>query len=136
MGKRPPEPRPSGWVDEPFINLIPISWVVELCKLPPSAIRVGLLIHHKKGLNDRNPYRDKYGPGVLNITRKFANIAMQIPPRTLTEGLDRLEEAGLIAASRGRGRAIRVSIIDVKKKEQPDDSNTEANQQIQCSIIE
>lgn len=113
MGDQPTDKKTYGWVDEPFIKLVPLSWIIELCKLPPSAIRVGLLIYHKKGITDKSPYRDKYGEGVLTITRKFAKTAMNIPPRTLTEGLNKLVEAGLITASRGQGKAIRVSIVSV-----------------------
>jgi len=68
-----------------------------------TAYKVGLLLWHLKGL--------KKTPENLAVTRKVAWDRLKIGRMALTRGLDRLEAAKLITTTRGRGKAIRVTIL-------------------------
>jgi len=75
---------------------------VEAEKAGGSALKVGLLLWHLKGIKKTTEN--------LVVTRKLAWDRLKIGRSALARGLGRLEVANLITASRGRGKAIRVTI--------------------------
>lgn len=84
-------------------GIIPLLWLVEAYKIGGSAERVGLLLWHLKGIKKTSKN--------LVVTRKVAWDRLKIGRGALTRGLDRLVAANLITTTRGRGKAIRVTIL-------------------------
>jgi hypothetical protein len=82
---------------------IPLPWLVLAHEGGGSALVVGLLLWHLKGI--------KKTAENLTVTRKVAWERMRINRCALARGLERLENANLITTRRGRGKAIRVTIL-------------------------
>lgn len=88
---------------------VPMIWLVEAGKAGGSAQRVGLLLWHLKGIKKTKEN--------LVVTRKVAWDRLRIGRSSLARGLGRLAAANLITTTRGRGRAIRVTILPASPKE-------------------
>jgi hypothetical protein len=84
-----------------YIKTIPLPWIVEASKLSQSAIRVGLLLWYRYGLTN--------DPRVRLSSKRLAEF--DIPRRTCTRGLVRLEGAGLVVVHRQHGRAPVARIV-------------------------
>lgn len=82
---------------------IPLLWLAVAYSVSSTALVVGLHLWYIRGL--RKTSED------LVISQKLATKSLRIKKRALTRGLDKLETAGLINTSRGRGKAIRVTIL-------------------------
>ena len=106
MSVNPPHPnkhygkKPSALF---LMGPVPLSWCKAAIEAGGSALAVGVCLWHLKGM--------KKSPEDLIITRKRAKETLGIGEDSLSRGLDRLETAGLITTTRGRGKAIRVTII-------------------------
>jgi hypothetical protein len=88
---------------------IPLQWLTTAQKSGGTALAVGILLWHLWGMKD--------APGALVVTRKRAKDIMGLGRDALSRGLDRLENAGLVTTTRGRGQAIRVTIRSVSPAE-------------------
>jgi len=91
---------------------VPLLWMVAAEGAGGTAPKVGLLLWHLKGLRKT--------PENLVVTRKVAWDRLKIGRMALTRGLKRLESAKLITTTRGRGKAIRVTILPVSPTEPQD----------------
>ncbi len=88
----------------PFLKgPVPLSWLALANAAGGSALPVGLCLWYLKGMNGAT--------GELGVTRKRAKDTFGIGERALSRGLVRLESAGLITTTRGKGKAIRVTIV-------------------------
>jgi len=81
---------------------VPLSWLAAALGIGASSSAVGLYLWYLRGL--RKTSSD------LIVTRKGALAALGIKKDTLRRGLIKLETAALITTTRGRGKAIRVSL--------------------------
>jgi hypothetical protein len=86
-----------------------LLWLVEADKAGGSALKVGLLLWHLKGIKKTTEN--------LVVTRKVAWDRLRIGRSALARGLSRLEAANLITTIRGRGKAIRVTILSLRPTE-------------------
>ncbi len=84
---------------------VPLPWLVAAQNAGGTALAVGILLWHLRGFKD--------APDVLVVTRKRAKDVMGLGRDALSRGLNRLEKEKLIAATRGQGQAIRVTILPV-----------------------
>jgi hypothetical protein len=74
---------------------LPLSWIVEASKLSQASIRVGLLLWYRYGITN--------DPRVRLSSKRLAEF--DLPRRTCTRGLERLELAGLVVVDRQHSRA-------------------------------
>jgi hypothetical protein len=88
---------------------VPLPWLAMAQHAGGTALCVGIFLWHLKGLTGT--------PENLVITRKRAKDTMGLGRDALSRGLDRLEVAKLIATTRGRGKAIRVTILPASPTE-------------------
>jgi len=88
---------------------VPLPWLVEADRAGGSALKVGLLLWHLKGI--------KKTPENLAVTRKVAWDRLKIGRSALARGFDRLEDSGLITTTRGQGKAIRVTLLPINPPE-------------------
>lgn len=91
--------RKSGWY---FRGPIPGDWLTLACGLPGRTLNVALYVRHQSNLSRTAQFR---------IERKGLN-RFGIGRSSLFRGLERLEAAGLIRVTRGRGRRPLVEICD------------------------
>ncbi len=82
---------------------VPILWLAAARKAGGTALAVGILLWHLGGMKD--------APEELVVTRKRAEDVMGLGRDALSRGLKRLEDVNLITTARGRGKAIRVTIL-------------------------
>jgi hypothetical protein len=82
---------------------VPLLWLTASLKAGGSAAAVGLYLWYLRGL--RKTSED------LIVTRRGALAALGVKERTLRRGLGKLETAGLVSTTRGRGKAIRVTLL-------------------------
>lgn len=83
---------------------VPLHWLKVAIGGGWSASVVGIYLWHLRGLR-------KTSDGLI-VTRRGAKDVLGIGSDSLKRGLTRLETAGLITCTRGRGKAIRVTIIN------------------------
>jgi hypothetical protein len=90
-------------------GVVLLLWLVAADEAGGTAANVGLLLWHLKGIQKTTEK--------LVVTRKVAWNRLKIERMALTRGLERLEKAGLITTYRGRGKAIRVTIVQIRPEE-------------------
>jgi hypothetical protein len=108
----PPPPRrpriPRHKAGELFLRgPIPWRWVQAAARLPGRALAVGCVLWHLIGL--RKCHMVRLSP---SKTRSLG-----LSPRVARRGLKALEEAGLVAVDRHRGRSPDVTVLDVAEQE-------------------
>jgi hypothetical protein len=84
----------------------PMSWLKVAGLAGSRALRVGLYLLHLRGM--RKTSED------LLVTQKGALQVLGIHRSSLTRGIGKLESVGLITATRGRGKAIRVTLLKLE----------------------
>lgn len=89
-----------------YCGYLPLEWVRSINGRQgnAAALRVGILIWHRAGV-------EKKGTD-LKLTRNRAKECLGISPDSLKRGIARLEQLGLVKATRHPGRSTLVSIID------------------------
>ena len=81
---------------------IPLSWIAVASLLPGKTLIVGLTLWYLSGLNRSRKFKFEYKwTGILGIER-----------HTVSRGLKRLVNSGLIAIDRGPGRAPVITMLD------------------------
>lgn len=88
-----------------------MSWIRSAGLAGSRALRVGLYLLHLRGM--RKTSED------LLVTRKGAFQVLGIERSTLARGLSKLEKVGLIIATRGRGKGIRVTLLKLEEPTVP-----------------
>ena len=79
---------------------ISLAWLCAACGLSANAIRVGMALQFRKGI-------DKGRPSILS---RHLLARFHVSRRSGYRALDELEAAGLVTVDRQRGRAPRVTI--------------------------
>ena len=82
---------------------IPILWITTAAKLPGKALHVGIALWFKCGLTGRGDD--------IAVTDSLVRDIMPMDRKTRYRALEALEDAGLIAVTRRRGIAPRVTIL-------------------------
>ena len=88
---------------------VPLPWLSMAQHAGGTALGVGVFLWHLKGMTGTTEN--------LVVTRKRAKETMGLGRDALSRGLDRLEAAELITTTRGRGKAIRVTILPASPTE-------------------
>ena len=80
---------------------IPWPWLEQAARLPGQALAMGLVAWHLKGLKKSDTFRME--------PSKARSLGMS--PRVARRGLKALEDAGLVAVDRHRGRSPTVTVL-------------------------
>ena len=103
MPCQPPRPKaPRHKPGEMFLKgPIPWEWLKEAARLPGKALAVALVAWHLRGLRKSNNFRME--------PSKARSLGLS--PRVARRGLKALENAGLVAVARHRGRSPEVTLL-------------------------
>jgi len=90
---------------DPFLRgPVPLEWLARACKLPKSAVAVGLALWFLRGV------RGNHGP--VKVTSAVRRV-MQLTNEQARRGVHALSEAGLVRVVKGgRGHCAVVEIVD------------------------